>query len=63
MTSSFDSVVAVAVGKSQHMHTSVTITTTLIQLLMTKTNNTIYRILTMQMLIHTLHQRKVLVKI
>ena len=60
MTSSFDSVVVVDVGKSQHMHTSVTITTTLIQLLMTKTNNTKYRILTMQMLIHTLHQRKVL---
>jgi hypothetical protein len=60
MTSSFDSVVAVYVGTSQHMQTSVAITTTLIQLLITATNNTKFIILTMQVLIHTLHQRQVL---
>jgi hypothetical protein len=46
MTSYFDSVVAVDDGKSQHMHILVTITTTLIQLLMTKTKNTKYSIST-----------------
>ena len=45
---------------SQHMYTSVAITTTLIQLLITNTNNAKYIILAMQMLIHTLHQREVL---
>ena len=45
---------------SQHMHTSVAITTTLIHLLITNTNNAKYIILAMQMLIHTLHQREVL---
>ena len=57
MLSSFDSVY---VGMSQHMYTSVAITTTLIQLLITNTNNAKYIILAMQMLIHTLHQREVL---
>ena len=45
---------------SQHMHTSVAITTTLIHLLITNTNNAKYIILAMQMLIDTLHQREVL---
>ena len=45
---------------SQHMHTSVAITTTLIHLLITNTNNATYISLAMQMLIHTLHQREVL---
>ena len=42
------------------MHTSVAITTTLIHLLITNTNNAKYIILAMQMLIHTSHQRDVL---
>jgi hypothetical protein len=60
MLSSFDNVVTVYKGMSQHMHTSVAITTTLIHLLITNTNNAKYIILAMQMLIHTLHQREVL---
>ena len=60
MLSSFDNVVTVYIGMSQHMHTSVAITTTLIHLLITNTNNAKYIILAMQMLIHTLHQREVL---
>ena len=60
MLSSFDSVAAVYAGMSQHMYTSVAITTTLIQLLITNTNNAKYISLAMQMLIHTLHQREVL---
>jgi hypothetical protein len=42
------------------MYTSVAITTTLIQLLITNTNNAKYISLAMQMLTHTLHQREVL---
>jgi hypothetical protein len=60
MLSSFDIVVTVYIGMSQNMHTSVAITTTLIHLLITNTNNAKYIILAMQMLIHTLHQREVL---
>lgn len=59
MLSSFDNVVTVYVGMSQHKHTSVAITTTLIQLLITNTNNAKYIMLAMQMLIHALHQREV----
>ena len=60
MLSSFDNVVTVYIGMSQHVHTSVAITATLIHLLITNTNNAKYIILAMQMLIHTLHQREVL---
>ena len=60
MLSSFDNVVTVYIGMSQNMHTSVALTTTLIHLLITNTNNAKYIILAMQMLIHTLHQREVL---
>jgi hypothetical protein len=49
MLSSFDSVVAIYAGMSQHMYTSVAIATTLIQLLITNTNNAKYISLTMQM--------------
>jgi hypothetical protein len=39
MLSSFDNVVTVYIGMLQHVHTSVAITTTLIHLLITNTNN------------------------
>jgi hypothetical protein len=42
------------------LYRGVAITTTLIHLLITNTNNAKYIILAMQMLIHTLHQREVL---
>jgi hypothetical protein len=42
MLSSFDNVVTVYIGMSQHVHTSVAITTTLIHLLITNTNNAKY---------------------
>jgi hypothetical protein len=49
MLSSFDNVVAAYAGMSQHMYTSVAITTTLIQFLITNTNNAKYISLSMQM--------------
>jgi hypothetical protein len=60
MISSFDSVEAVYVGKFQHVCASVTITTKLIYLVITKTHNSDYVILIMKMLIHTLHEGTVL---
>jgi hypothetical protein len=56
MISSFDSVEAVYVGKFHHVCASVTITTKLIYLVITKTHNSDYVILIMKMLIHTLHE-------